>query len=184
VRTIGKLSLVASLALVALALTASLASAKVVWSAPEAYWKGSLTLKRGGANATTCTFGSGVAGTVTSEAHFEAVPNGWGWEVPCGSKPTTNMVWEPVGEAESDGKGGFRLNWYDPHLTAVQSAWSGIGWSPGGANVPFVNAVGATPSHITFSETVIGIASGGYVTATGTLNVVDWSGKSVTLSVK
>jgi hypothetical protein len=70
--------------------------------------------------------------------------------------------------------GGVR----DP-FQAPTSIWAN--YTPAKYTVPFVNGSGATPSKITYSNTVIGNGASGPLRATGTLTVTRIGGTLLTL---
>jgi hypothetical protein len=199
VRKIKRLTAVTALALAAVAVTASVASAEVKWSHGSATFAGTLTLKRAGGNATTCTFTSRTA-SISGNYYFAIPLESEGWtSIPCGA--TGKMAMAPAGSAywvEEAGKTtGYYLGFGDWGFqswgVARPSAWPGINWYPSANElvaeeplVPWTNGVGATPTKITFNNTRIGETTAfppQAVTATGTLTVLN--GKTnVTLSGK
>lgn len=194
---IKRLSAVTALALAAVAVMASPASAEVKWSHSSATFAGTLTLKRGGANATNCTF-AGRNATIVENYYFAIPLESEGWtNIPCGA--TGKMAMAPAGYpywVEEAGKTtGYYLgvgDWgFQSWGVARPSAWPGINWYPSANElfaeevlVPWTNGVGATPTKVTFNNTRVGeTTSGEAVTATGTLTVLN--GKTnVTLSGK
>lgn len=183
-----RVSSVLVLALAAMALTASTAMAEVQWSHSQVKWSGTLTFKRNGGDARTCTFNH--LADIDSSGHYR--PSGshwWTWSVPCAT-PAVSMSWVPEGYPESDGEGGYELSFWDATEPFYKSsAWSTVKWGPsvieGDGVVPFTNASGGTPSHITFEEDSVGVTNYNFepVTASGTIYMLTADGKSsVTLS--
>jgi hypothetical protein len=163
-------------------MTASAATAEVQWSHANTKWSGTLTFERDGGSAKTCTVNHS-ASTAGNSFWSNLL---FGWTVPCGKEL---MSWYPLGWAESDGEGGYELLISDARAggSSQSSPWgSSPAWYPvvETITVPFSNASGGTPSHVTFDDTYLGDTTyGEEMTATGTLNVLTSDGKSsVTLS--
>lgn len=175
----------------AMAIVASTASAEIKWSHSSGTWQGTLTFKRNGGNARTCTFTSSHSMNLTNPAWFRAIGT-LGWNVSCNS-PASTMVWAPEGGAEGNPKEGYYLEFWD-WLTFWSGEWRSSPWSDRTwrasvegleekiAVVPFTNAAGGTPSQVTFNNTYLGETNmNEAVTATGTLKMLNGS-TSVTLS--
>jgi len=179
------------LAIAATAMMVSAASAApgdIVWSSPSSSWSGSLTYKHNGTGAVTCTFptSSNLFGVDEPNSFRGTSLNGAGyWYVTC---PSTTITLLP--RASLYYEAGFHFELWDAtgeFSGFSQSPWSDRGWLPNAiSGVPFTNASGLTPSHLTFSETEIGLTDRGEtVTASGTLNAKTLNGKeNVTLKVE
>lgn len=186
---IKRLSIATALALTAFAVMASSSFASVKWSHTSAAVTGTLTLKRNGGTPKTCTLSGSSYTLKTAGSYFEPV-NPTGWKIGCGES-FKYMEWAPTGSAIKTAK-GYELGVYDiltwSGFGYRESAWKDRTWLPGykaGLNeveIPFTNAVGAIPSHLTLTNTFLGETNfGESVTASGTLNFLN--GKAnVTLS--
>jgi hypothetical protein len=182
----SKLLVSMALATAALGVTAASAAAEL----EEAAWSttsqgialsGTVTLKKGGESATTCTFTtSNFNGSILGSTFL--FQNGlYPLDVGCAGSKT--FQWHLSGNP-------YWENGYYLELWGSSGTWAFL--SPYGEYypyaelglVPFTNASGGTPSKITFNEAEIGQvkAYGQTLTMTGSLNVTTGSGGVLTLS--
>jgi hypothetical protein len=193
VRNLRRLAALTALAVFALTITASAASAEVKWSHTSGTWGGTLTFKRNGTNATTCDF----TGLPTNMAQSEGKARYYGyWEQSCAGGVVQSFA--PSGTASwSEASKGYILGVKDLFIEnnpiGRSSAWSGLLWLPSvntkgefyEPTVPFTNGSGATPTKLTFNNTALGVMTNytEVVTATGTLTFKHGT-ENVTLSGK
>lgn len=174
----------AIMALVISAFTAASALASPVparWVSPgSATLSGTMTIKLNGSNAKTCTAnaaGEAINGGGEGALLVSANPYGIAYLVIFNCTGGTQL-WVEMPSVATYGSG---------YLLTTESA--PYGWtSPYGAwnqesiPMPFTNAVGETPSHVTLSETKLGQTASGTITASGTLNIKGKGGSALTLT--
>ena len=178
----GRVFLLTSLAAVcALALTAGPAAA---WT-PEnegGQLSGTLTLKKNGTSAKTCTFLESEWITFSTSTSFRGGSTGEADTLSCGGGEY--LRWPIVGSATlSGGKYTMAVYGQAGHFTLVP--WGEAYWeasAPPGYSTPWINATETTPSHIVLTNAVIGkTAKGATVTASGTINFTTIFGNKLTL---
>jgi hypothetical protein len=171
VKLLKRLAVVVSLAVVVGATMASPAFATgTKWNVTgSANIKGSLTLKKNGGSAVTCTV-TATGAVPTNEEGF-AFLYSYNWENL--SKCSNGSLWGWGLENKVEASGGKLTLGFDTCCVPHASPWStGGGIWQGGGEVPFTNGSGTTNSHIDFNETEIGFNSWGEsVTATGKLEI-------------
>jgi len=149
-------------------------------TAGEAKMSGSMTLKLNGSNAKSCTeaLSAGSAFNGGSQGGLTLTSSGFGEGVVRFECTGATDLWFFTDAIATYNSGYF--------LTTESQS---IGWdSPYGkwtqkkVPMPFTNAAGETPSHVTFSETALGESGGGTITATGTLNITGKNGSALTLA--
>lgn len=158
------------------------AAVEAKWSPQNAgiKWYGSLAVHDSSGHETTCSQPAAIFGGLVSGSYFEAPTSGEGYRLNCANGK--HMTWAPEGNA-----------WFGTSysLTFVDRL-SNLGFHEGPfgewggeltEGVPFTNGSGSTASKLTFSNTRIGVESGGgSVYATGTLEVKTNSGGLLTLT--
>jgi hypothetical protein len=171
VKLLKRLAVVASLAVVVGATMASPAFAtSTKWNVTGgAGIKGSLTLKKNGGSAVTCTVSSTPAVTL-NEAGFAVIST---IESENLTKCSNGAIWGWGLESRVEASGGKLTIAFSTCCGPYYAPWStGGGFYEGGDFVPFTNGSGTTNSHIDFSETKIGFnANLESITATGKLEV-------------
>ena len=165
-----RITLLASLAVVLAAVTAAPAFAEgTAWSNTGALGiKGTLTLKRDGASAVTCTISGApfIAENYGNEATYYV--NLWP-NTP--TKCSNGENWQYASAGSVQGSSPFSLDGFAAGLGGQAAPWKET-YSGTGSAVPFVNGSGSVMSHIDFKETWIGILSSGKkLTATGSLEI-------------
>jgi hypothetical protein len=181
-----KLMLVASLAVIASALLASPAWAVTKWSSTgspgSATMKGTLTLKKGGGSAVSCSV-SVTSGTENrAEGAFFASFLG-SYTTKCANG--LNWVWNAEGYAGAKVGEGFPMRYFTgPSWGEAEAPWTGTTWVGSNEGAPpFVNGSGGTQSYINFNETKLGLTNGlQWITATGKLTVEKNGGGLLTIS--
>lgn len=180
-KMVKKLMLVAALAVVAGAVTASPAFATgVKWSSTgEFAVKGTLTLKKNAASAVTCNLSAfGLNSNVENQARLTTLGFPWA-ETKCSNGEW--FYWMVNGSVEPAGS-AFSLEFFESGALGASAPWSERTWA-GAVSVPFTNGSGATASHVDFSETQIGLTNKGEkVTATGSLKITTRAGGLLTVS--
>ena len=168
---------VAAVAMLALAASPAHA-AQANWSTTASGLKfsGTLTVKKNGGSAKTCTGTTGY-GAAYAAGGFYAT-NAMFYRLACAGGGFLDV--NAVGYADHSA-GAFSLMF--DYSSGATSPWSGGVWYQDPFQVPFTNATGGNPSKITFNDTPIGVTSSlENVTATGTLNVTTSTGGTLTLN--
>lgn len=175
-KSIKRLTVLASLALAAMAVTAAPALAEgLKWNATGlAGVKGTLTLKKNGTSAVNCELsGQANAWNEEAQAMIEGFNNVW----PYVNTKCANGEWfswdieGPMQEGEAEGEVVYNVGFFQPCCGEGSAPWTGRTWA-GYSEPIFTNGSGSTPSSIDFNETVIGITNyNETITATGKLNV-------------
>ncbi|MDX6635467.1 MAG: hypothetical protein QOF06_1670 [Solirubrobacterales bacterium] len=178
-----RLMLVASMALIAGALMAAPAFASgVKWSATGTGvmgMKGTLTLKKNGGSAITCTLNAtGEPKNVESGGSWSAKyllgpgnnVNNFNWMTKCSNGGT--FEYNAWGEGFEGGPGEFRINGFPEFWSPASSPWGGTYIPDGELEYQFVNGSGSSYSYVSFNETLIGYTdSAALITATGKLEI-------------
>lgn len=180
---------VASLALIAVAVTAAPAfGSGLKWNSTGIFGtvSGTLTLKKNGAEAVSCAL-SGYIATENEEGYAEI--EGWDGFHPWVETKCANgkyFGWDiigPVSQKVISGKVTYYLNFQTCCEGVGPAPWSGRTWVSLAPEQVFTNGSGATPSSMSFNETVIG-ETWTYkekITATGKLNFKQEGGGLLTV---
>lgn|GEM_PF-4148228 len=169
-----RLAMVATLAVIAAAVMAAPAFASgIKWNfTGSVALKGTVTLKRNGGNAVSCTVSTSMnTSNEAGGAHF-GTPNN-----PIATKCANGEFWRWNIDGEVEWTGEEFLLWsIHADVPGLPAPWKGLSWAGGGAPT-FTNGSGTTASHLDFSETEIGITNWSEpITVTGKLEATRLGG--------